>query len=203
MTTPTQYSIIGSGNVGTALAQLFDRAGIEVSIANTRGPDSMADLVASLGPGVRAVAVQDALLSEVLLLAIPFMAIEQFGSSLPDWTGKTVVDTTNAYYATNSEALLRGRLSAHYTAEKLSGADVVKAFNQLPANTLANALDPQLGKRVVFRAADSAEAGNRVAALVDDLGLAAVQLGRIDEGGRLIQVPAALVLREFVERPQI
>lgn len=201
MTTPTQYSIIGSGNVGTALAQLFDRAGIEVSITNTRGPESMRDLAASLGPGVRIAALQEALQSEVLLLAIPFGAIEQFGSSLPDWTGKTVIDTTNAHYADNAAAILQGRLSAHYTADKLPGADVVKAFNQLPAKTLAAALDPEAGKRVIFLAADSAEAGDRVAALVEDLGLAAVRLGRIDEGGRLIQVPNVLVLRNLIERP--
>ncbi len=201
MTTPTQYSIVGSGNVGTALAQLFDRAGIEVSIANTRGPESMRELAASLGPGVRAVAVSEALQSEVILLAIPFVAIEQFGSSLLDWTGKTVIDTTNAHYAAESAAILQGRLSAYYTAEKLPGADIVKAFNQLPADTLAAQLDPELGKRVIFIATDSAEAGDQVADLVGDLGLAAVQLGRIDEGGRLIQVPNALALRNLIERP--
>jgi predicted dinucleotide-binding enzyme len=41
MTTPTRHAIIGSGNIGTALARLFARAGIEVSIANTRGPETM------------------------------------------------------------------------------------------------------------------------------------------------------------------
>ncbi len=201
MTTPTRYSIVGSGNVGSALAQLFDRARIEVSIANTRGPESLRELAASLSSGVRPVPLGEALHSDVILMAVPFLAVEQFGLSLPDWTGKTVVDTTNAHYADNSAAILQGRLSAHYTAEKLPGADIVKAFNQLPANTLADELDPELGKRVIFIATDSAQAGDRVAALVDDLGLAAVQLGRIDEGGRLIQAPNALVLRNLIERP--
>lgn len=201
MTTPTRHAIVGSGNIGSALARLFARAGIEVSIANTRGPDSIRQLAASLGSGVHAVPLEEALDSNVIFMAIPFPAVEQFGKSLPDWTGKTVVDTTNAHYAPNSAETLQGRLSAHYAAAQLPGADIVKAFNQLPANTLAAELDPELGKRVIFIATDSPEAGDRIADLVGDLGLAAVQLGRIDEGGRLIQAPNALVLRNLIEQP--
>ncbi len=201
MTTPTRHAIVGSGNIGSALARLFARAGIEVSIANTRGPESLRQLAASLGSDVRAVLLQEALESDVIFMAIPFPAVEQFGKSRPDWTGKTVVDTTNAHYAPNSAEILQGRLSTQYATEQLPGADLVKAFNQLPANTLAAELDPELGRRVIFIATDSPDAGNRIADLVGDLGLTAVQLGRIDEGGRLIQAPNALVLRNLIERP--
>jgi predicted dinucleotide-binding enzyme len=134
-------------------------------------------------------------------MAIPFGAIEHFGTSLPDWTGKTVVDTTNAHYTPNSADVLQGRLSSQYTAEHLPGADIVKAFNQLPANTLAAELDPELGRRVIFIATDSPPAGDQIAELVAALGLAAVQLGRINEGGALIQAPNALVLRNLIEQP--
>jgi len=197
----TRHAIVGSGNIGSALARLFARAGIEVSIANTRGPASLGPLAASLGSGVRPVPLAEALESDAIFMAVPFAAVEQFGRSLPDWTGKTVVDTTNAHYSPNSAEVLRGRLSTHYAAENLPGATVVKAFNQLPANTLAAELDPEVGRRVIFIATDSPDAGDRVADLVGDLGLAAVQLGRIDEGGRLIQAPNALVLRNLIERP--
>lgn len=197
MTTPARYSIVGSGNIGSALARLFARAGIEVRIANTRGPES----VPPLGAGVHAVTLGEALTSDVIFLAIPFPAVERFGTSLPDWTGKTVVDTTNAHYAPDAAEILQGRLSTHYVAEKLPGAQVVKAFNQLPANTLAAELDPGAGRRVIFIATDWPDAGDRIAALVGDLGLAAVQLGRVGEGGRLIQAPDALVLRNLIERP--
>jgi 8-hydroxy-5-deazaflavin:NADPH oxidoreductase len=201
MPAPTRYAIVGSGNVGAALATLFGRAGVEVSIANTRGPDSLRAAAAAWGPSVRAVAMEEALKSDVILMAIPFLKVEQFGRSLPDWTGKTVVDATNAYYAPGSAEVLQGRLSAHYTAEKLPGAEVVKAFNHLAAGVLGADLDPAIGRRVIFIATDSPVAGDRIAALVDELGLAAVQLGRIDEGGRLVQAPNALVLRNLVERP--
>ena len=201
MTTPARHAIIGSGNIGTALARLFARAGIEVSIANTRGPESIRPLATSLGSGVHAVPLKEALESDVIFMAIPFGAIEEFGTSLPDWTGKTVVDTTNAHYTPNSADVLQGRLSSQYTAEHLPGADIVKAFNQLPANTLAAELDPELGRRVIFIATDSPPAGDQIAELVAALGLAAVQLGRINEGGALIQAPNALVLRNLIEQP--
>lgn len=193
----TSYAIVGSGKIGSALARLFARAGIEVGIANTRGPESLR----SLDPGVRAVSVADALECDVIFMAIPFAAVEEFGRTLSDWTGKIVVDTTNAHYSPGSAEVLQGRLSAHYAAEKLPGAVVVKAFNQLPASTLAAELDPAVGRRVIFIATDVPEAGDRIAKLVDALGLASVQLGRIDEGGRLIQVPNALVLRNLIEQP--
>ena len=143
----------------------------------------------------------DALSSDVIFLAVPFPAVEQVGAMLPNWTGKTVVDATNAHYAPGSDDVLKGRASAHYTAEKFPGATVVKAFNQLPADVLAAELGPDIGKRVVFIATDVPEAGDRIAELAGELGLAAVQVGAIDEGGRLIEVPGPLVLRNLVERP--
>ncbi len=201
MTTATRYAIVGSGNIGTALARLFARAGLEVSIANTRGPESIRQLAASIGTAVHAVELNEALNSDVIIMAIPFDAVEQFGTSLLDWTGKIVIDTTNAYYTPNADDILQGRLSAQYTAEQLPGAKVVKAFNQLPANTLAAELEPKAGRRVTFIATDFPQAGDQIADLVDHLGLAAVQVGRISEGGRLIQAPNALVLRNLIERP--
>jgi predicted dinucleotide-binding enzyme len=201
MSTSTRYAIVGSGRIGTSLARLFSRAGIEAGIANTRGPESLRDLAAALGSPIHPVSMTDALSSDVIFLAVPFPAVEQVGSLLPSWTGKTVVDATNAHYAPGADDVLKGRASAHYTAEKFPGAAVVKAFNQLPADVLAAKLDPGTGKRVVFIATDVPEAGDRIAELAGELGLAAVQVGAIDKGGRLIEVPGPLVLRNLVERP--
>ena len=201
MSTSTRYAIVGSGKIGTSLARLFARAGIEAGIANTRGPESLRDLAATFGSTIHPVSMADALRTDVIFLAVPFPVVEQVGSLLPNWTGKTVVDATNAHYAPGTDNVLNGRASAHYTAEKFPGAAVVKAFNQLPADVLSAELDPGAGKRVVFIAADAPEAGNRIAELTGELGLAAIQVGAIDEGGRLIEVPGPLVLRNLVERP--
>ncbi|MCX4406062.1 MULTISPECIES: NADPH-dependent F420 reductase [unclassified Streptomyces] len=193
----TRYAIIGTGNIGSALAILFDRAGISVSIANTRGPDSIPEF----GATVHAVTLEEALESDIIFVAIPFLAVEDLGKKLPNWDGKIVIDTTNAFYAPNAEAVLKGRLSSDFVGEVLPGAVIVKAFNQLPSKTLAAEVPSGQGKRVIFVSSNSDDAGNEVARLVAELGLAAVELGRIDEGGRLIQAPNALVLRNLVEQP--
>ena len=201
MSADTRYAIVGSGNIGSALARLFARAGVEVNIANTRGPHSISELAASLGSTVRAVTLTEALASDIIFMAIPFGAVEAFGNALPDWNGKIVVDTTNAHYAPNVGDILKGRLSSQYAAEVLPGAQIVKAFNQLPAQTLAAEVPSSQGKRVVFVSSDSAEASSQIVELARTLGLSAVELGRIDEGGRLIEAPSALVLRNFTEQP--
>jgi 8-hydroxy-5-deazaflavin:NADPH oxidoreductase len=202
MLTETPYAIVGTGNIGSALARLFGRAGLEVLIANTRGPRTISELAASAGPSVLPVSLADALARDVIFLAIPFTAVEQFGKELPDWTGKTIVDATNAHYAPNAaKDILKGRLSSHYVAGVLPGARVVKAFNQLPARTLAAPVPPAQGRRVVFISSDFPESSAQIAQLADALGLSAVELGRIGEGGRLIEVPNALVLRNLTEQP--
>lgn len=145
MTPSTRPAIVGTGNVGSALAGLFARAGLDVSIANTRGPESIRPLAASLGTSVHAAPLAEALERYVILMAIPFGAVGQFGRSRPDWTGKTVVDTTNAHRTPDWEEILHGRPAAQFTAEHLPGADVVKAFNQLPANTAGGRARPRAG----------------------------------------------------------
>jgi 8-hydroxy-5-deazaflavin:NADPH oxidoreductase len=203
MPADTRYAIVGSGNIGSALATLFGRAGVEVRIANKRGPNTISELAASAGPSVVPASLAEALACEVIFMAIPFTAVEQFGRELSDWTGKTIVDTTNAFLAPDARAerILKGRLSSHYVADVLPGARVVKAFNQLPARTLAARVPDGQGRRVVFIASDSAGASADVAKLTEALGLSAVELGKIGEGGRLIQAPNALVLRNLTEQP--
>ena len=196
-----RYAIIGSSHIGAALARLFGRAGIDVRIANTRGPGSMADVVAAAGSSVHAVHLGEALDSDVIMLAIPFSAVQTLGRTLSDWTGKTVVDATNAFYSAAGDARLDGRPGTRRNADHLPGARVVKAFNQLPAATLAAEPSPGVGKRVVFVASDSEPASAEIAKLVVNLGLAPVELGRLDEGGLLIEAPNALVLRNLVEQP--
>jgi 8-hydroxy-5-deazaflavin:NADPH oxidoreductase len=88
MTTPPTYSIVGSGNVGSALARIFARAHVDVTIANTRGPESLRELTSELGPTVQAASITDAIEHDVIFIPIPFHAVEALGQTLPDCTGK-------------------------------------------------------------------------------------------------------------------
>jgi len=193
------YAIIGSGKVGSALAHLFTRAGIAVSIANTRGPETIRPLVETLGDTVMAATVEDALDADVIFLAIPFVAVEAFARVRADWRGKIVVDATNAYGV--SPEVMAGRLSSDIVAKAVPGASVVKAFNQLPAGVLARDPAQDGGRRVVFVSSNEDEASTTIKGLAEQLGFSPILVGRIDEGGRLLHIPGPLVLHNLVEHP--
>lgn len=193
------YAIIGTGNVGTALARQFARAGIEVWIANTRGVKSIQPLADALGGKVKPTALEDALGADIVLLAIPFIAVEKFARLRTDWSGKIVIDATNAHGVT--PGVMAGRLSSDIVATAFPGAAVVKAFNQLPAAVLARNPSQDGGRRVVFIASNDNEAGETVKTLAGQFGFSPILVGRIDEGGRLLHIPGPLVLHNLVEHP--
>lgn len=197
----TTISIIGTGNVGTALAHVFARNRVEATIANTRGPNSFPELAAKVAPIVRAVTLDEARTADVLFLAIPFLAVKPFGASLPEWDGKIVVDATNSFTLPNEDEVLAGRLSTEIVTDAFPGADVVKAFNQLPANVLSRAMPAAAGKMVIFIASNADPASKEIAHLAEQLGYAPVELGRVDAAGQLIQARNALSLRLFTEQP--
>jgi predicted dinucleotide-binding enzyme len=97
MTTPPTYSIVGSGNVGSALARIFARAHVDVTIANTRGPESLRELTSELGPTVQPASITDAIEHDVIFIPIPFHAVEAFGQTLPDWTQVGVGSTCRSF----------------------------------------------------------------------------------------------------------
>ena len=190
------YAIVGSGSVGTALATQFSRRGIEVAIANTRGPESLVALVSSLGPAVRPVALKDALEAAIIILAVPFAAHEGVARTRTDWSGKTVIDAMN-YRDLNLEPI-GGLQSSDFVANALPGAKVVKTFNQLPAGLLARDPNEGAGRRVMFVAGNHEDANAEVASLVSALGFAPIVLGRVDQGGRLLRYRGPLVLQDLI-----
>ena len=182
------YSIVGSGAIGSALAGHFASKGIEVSLANNRGPSSLTDIVGKLGSKVKAATVEESVLADVVILAVPFPAVPDAVSSISDWGGRIVIDATNAvdlpaFTPTN----LGGRLSSEIVAEAVSGARVVKAFNTLAAAALASNPAEAGGRRVIFMSSDDADAIATVSALCERLGFYPINLGRISECGRLQQ----------------
>jgi len=191
------YSIIGSGNVGTALARQFARSGIAVSIANTRGPDSLAALTKELGSKVTAVSLQDAVKAEVVILAVPFRAHTAVAQAAANWTGKIVVDAMNTYGVAPEE--LKGQASSDLVASAFPGAQLVKTFNQLPAKLLAASPTESGGRRVMFVAGNDNAASRSIAELVGDLGFAAIVLGRIKESSALIGMGGPLILQNLIK----
>ncbi len=177
------YAIIGLGKIGTAIAQAFARQGIEVAVAGRRPLDVLA---AKIGPSLVAQRIEDAVKADVVILAVPFGTHQDIGRTAGSWEGKIVIDATNAYDVPPEE--LGGLPSTNSVAKAFPGAKLVKAFNHLPAGVLAQGpTPPQGGRRVVFVAGDDDAASASVAKLVDRLGFAPIELGKIGEGGLLIQ----------------
>ena len=195
------YAIIGFGPVGQALAQAFARKGMDVAVAGRRPPEAIAPAASAIGPRVIPKSMQDALQAEVILLAVPFAGYQELAKAAVSWVGKIVIDVTNAFGVPVEE--LGGLPSSVVVSRALSGSRLVKAFNHLPAKTLA--ADPAIkgGRRVIFLSSDDADATAQVATLVDRLGFAPVDLGRLAEGGALIQARgqswAPLIFQDLVK----
>jgi predicted dinucleotide-binding enzyme len=187
------YSIIGSGNVGTALARQFARSNIEVAIANSRAASSLAPVLAELKGKIRAVNLSEALRADIVFLAVPFPAFQKVAQTKTSWSGQIIID------AMNRREKVSGPMSSEVVAGEFPGAKVVKAFNQLPAALLASEPSQDGGRRVMFVSSNDTDASATVAELARQLGFAPIELGRLDEGGRLLDFHRPLVLHNLIE----
>jgi 8-hydroxy-5-deazaflavin:NADPH oxidoreductase len=195
------YSIIGFGAVGQALARAFARKGISVAVATTRPPEAIESAARSIGSTVTPRSLKDALTADVILLAVPYWAHRDVAQALPSWHGKIVIDVTNAYGVPLAD--LGGLPSSKVIANALNGARLVKAFNHLAASVLAQDPSVGAGRRVIFLSSDDEGAVPTVAALVEKLGYAPVSLGKVTEGGQLVQARerswAPLIFQDLVK----
>jgi 8-hydroxy-5-deazaflavin:NADPH oxidoreductase len=182
--------IIGSGAIGAAFARALARAGIEATISNSRGPDSLVELVRELGPSIKAGTRDQAARADIVLVAVNWSKLSAALAGLPNWSGRIVVDANNPIEAPLFKPVdLNGRVSSEVFAELVPGARVVKAFNHLRADILAG--DPRAagGRRVLFYSGNDNTAKAEVGALIDRIGFAGVDLGSLAVGGKLAQFP--------------
>ena len=179
------YAIIGFGNFGQALAKAFARNGIEVSVATTRDPESFASAAAAIGPEIIPRKLAEAVKADIVFLAARYESHRDVAKALPTWKGKTIVDVTNAYGVSPEE--LGGQPSSKVVAQAFTGGRLVKGFNHLGAAVLDQDPAAHGGRRVVFLASDDDGAATPVATLAEQLGFAPVNLGKLGEGGALVQ----------------
>jgi predicted dinucleotide-binding enzyme len=177
-----RIGIIGAGNIGGTLARLLTRAGHEVVVANSRGPKTLAGLVAELGERATAGTVADAAgAGEVVMVAVPFPRYRDLPAA--GLAGKIVVDANNDWSGEGGDALS----SSEVIAAALTGARVVKAFNTIHYVELDSqgTVAGTPGRRAIPIAGDDPEAKAVVAGLIDDIGFDVYDVGSLAAGRRI------------------
>jgi 8-hydroxy-5-deazaflavin:NADPH oxidoreductase len=173
-----KVTVIGAGNMGAAFAKQLSRAGHQVSLV-ARDADK-ANSLASAHTGVTVVAAQGAAAdADAVIVATPYEGAVAALKSLGDLQGRVVIDITNPLTADYMGLTVGHSTSAaEEIAKAVPQANVVKAFNTLFAQVVANG--PQLAddsKATVFYAGDSEQAKQTVKALAESLGFATTDAG--------------------------
>jgi predicted dinucleotide-binding enzyme len=182
------FGIIGAGNIGSQVARLAIAQGYDVVIANSRGPETLADLVAELGPKARAATAKEAAeAADVVLVSVPLKAYQDL--PVEPLAGKVVLDTNNYYWERDGhiEALDRGEATVSgLLQEHLPTSKVVKAFNHITAATITTDGSPAgtENRRALATASDHAEAIDLVTRFYDAAGFDTVSMGPLSESWR-------------------
>jgi predicted dinucleotide-binding enzyme len=188
MTTMTTIGLIGSGHIGSTVARLAVDAGHDVVLSNSRGPETLADLVEELGPRARAAtSAQAGAAGDIVVVTVPLRAYRDV--PVEPLRGKVVIDTNNYYpqrdghiaELDDESTSVSELLQAH-----LPESQVVKAFNNIHFRHLATLQRPSGDpERSVLAIAGNDHAAKRVVTeLFDELGYDTYDVGPLSEGWR-------------------
>lgn len=191
----TTIGLIGSGNIGSAVARLAVKSGYDVVLSNSRGPETLAELVAELGPKARAATPAEAATAgDLVVVTIPLHAYKTV--PVEELRGKVVFDTNNYYperdgriaELDDESTTVSELLQAH-----LPESRVVKGFNNIYAGHVTGLArpsgDPE--RSVLAIAGDDASAKKAVTGFLDAIGFDAYDVGPLAEGWRFQRDTAA------------
>jgi len=198
-----EIGTIGAGAFAQAFAKRALKVGHKVKLSNSRGPDSLREIVDQLGPGATAATREEAAACEVVLLAVPWDNVPETLASLPKWNNQILIDGTNPFHgkAGSFTPADVGNLSTSQLVAALTpGARVVKALNNMTVPNFE--ADPVVNgaRRVAFVSADDDGAKKRIKTLLENFGYSVVDLGNLRNGGLIQQAGGPLAGRDFLER---
>jgi len=185
----TTLGIIGAGHIGSQIARAAISAGYDVVIANSRGPETLADLVAELGPKARAAtAVEAGRAGDVVAVAVPLGALDQVPVEPLD--GKIVLDANNYYFERDGRipALDEGTTTtSQLVQDHLPGSKVAKAFNHIFAREITSDATPSgtPGRRALATSSDFPEAAEFATRFYDEVGFDTVDVSPLSESWRV------------------
>ena len=181
--------LIGAGHIGSQLARLAVKNGYDVVISNSRGPETLADLVAELGPHARAAAPEEAAhAGDIVVVTIPLKNLRDV--PVAPLAGKIVVDTLNYYPQRDGHIAAlddEKTTTSEMVQQHLPGSHVVKAFNHIYAAELTTHGQPAgtPNRRALAIAGNDPAAKKAVAALLDQFGFDTVDMGPLSESWRI------------------
>jgi predicted dinucleotide-binding enzyme len=199
----TTIGFIGSGHIGSQLARLAVAQGHDVVLSNSRGPQTLSDLVEELGPHARAATPADAAAAaDIAVVTIPLKAIDSV--PVDPLAGKVVIDTNNYYPARDGQIAElddESTTTSELLQRHLPTSKVVKAFNHIRAADLTTDGLPAgtPNRRALVVVGDDADARATVAALVDSFGFDPVEVSPLSEGWRIQRDTPGYVTRETAE----
>ena len=181
--------LIGAGHIGSQVARLAVTHGYAVVISNSRGPETLADLVAELGPRARAATPAEAAAAgDIVVVTVPLKNYREV--PVAPLAGKVVIDTNNYYperdgqipELDNESTTTSELLQAH-----LPSSRVVKAFNHIYASQITTDGRPagSVDRRALAIAGDDPSAKKAVTRLLDEFGFDTVDLGPLSESWRI------------------
>jgi len=185
----TTIGLIGAGHIGGQVARLAVASGYNVVISNSRGPETLQDLVKELGPKARAAtSLEAAAAGDIVVVTVPLKNYKQV--PVAPLVGKLVIDTNNYYperdgripELDNESTTTAELLQAHLPASK-----VVKAFNHIYAAELTTHGQPKgsANRRALVIAGNDTAAKTTVTNLLDQFGFDTVDAGPLSEGWRI------------------
>jgi predicted dinucleotide-binding enzyme len=196
----TTIGIIGAGHIGSQIARKAVELGYDVVISNSRGPETLTELVTELGPKARAATpAEAAAVGDFAVVTVPLRNYRDI--PVEPLAGKVVIDTNNYYWERdgripaldNGEATTSGLLQEHLPESK-----VAKGFNHIMAKEITTDGSPAgtPNRRALATASDYPEAAEQVTRLYDEFGFDTVNIGLLDDSWRVERDRPAYVIRQ-------
>ena len=196
----TTIGIIGAGHIGSQIARKAVDLGYDVVIGNSRGPETLADLVAELGGRARAAtAAEAAAAGDFAVVTIPLKNYQDLPAA--ELAGKVVIDTINYYFERDGHiaALDTGETTTSSLVQQhLKDSKVAKGFNHIQAKDITTG-GTQAGsenRRALATASDHADAAELVTRFYDEFGFDTVNIGPLSESWRVERDRPAYVVRQ-------
>ncbi|MGQ7887439.1 NADPH-dependent F420 reductase [Paenibacillus sp. WC2504] len=186
-----KFGFIGAGVVAQTLAKHLLLHGHEVMLSNSRGPETLWELVSSLGAGTKSGTPSEAAEQDYVILSVGWSQVPAALSMVPDWTGRVIIDATNRFDNMDSLGDLSEVNSSEIVAQYAPGARVIKAFNTVPMQWIQDYTEKK-PKTVLFVSGDDSPTKQVFLEIWEGIGFACIDLGSLSHGGSLQQIGGPL-----------